>query len=61
MTDNHWAVFALRDIKKSLDRNRYDVACHHIDDAIHAIFARDAQSESPRRTRPIPMGESSNI
>ncbi len=43
MTDTHWAILALRDINSALDRNRYDVASHHIDDAIFAIMARDAQ------------------
>lgn len=43
MTDTHWAILALRDINSALDRKRYDVAAHHIDDAIFAILARDAQ------------------
>ncbi|WP_299827394.1 hypothetical protein [uncultured Roseobacter sp.] len=43
MTDIHWAILALRDINCALDRKRYDVASHHIDDAIFAIMARDAQ------------------
>ncbi|MFK7881956.1 hypothetical protein [Roseobacter sp.] len=46
MTSNHWAIFALRDIQTSLDTVRYDVAGHHIEDAIHAIIARDAQCDS---------------
>lgn len=46
MTNIHWAVFALRDIYKTLDTKRYDVAGHHINDAIHAIIAQDAQGES---------------
>lgn len=43
MTDIHWAILALRDINDALDQCRYDVASHHIDDAIFAIMARDAQ------------------
>ena len=43
MTDQHWAVFALRDIKNALDKDRYDVATCHIEDAIAAILARDDQ------------------
>ncbi|MEM9576813.1 MAG: hypothetical protein AAF999_07340 [Pseudomonadota bacterium] len=43
MTDKHWAVFALKDIKNALDADRYDVASFHIDDAIAAIVARDDQ------------------
>ncbi|MGC3937136.1 hypothetical protein ACOTTU_04965 [Roseobacter sp. EG26] len=46
MTDVHWAVFALRDLNQALDQRRYDVASHHINDAIYAIIARDAQ-DSP--------------
>ncbi|WP_187431880.1 hypothetical protein ROLI_021830 [Roseobacter fucihabitans] len=45
MTDSYWAICALRDIQKSLDTQKYDVATHHIDDAINAITARDAQSD----------------
>ncbi len=48
MTDTHWAILALRDINCALDRTRYDVASHHIDDAIFAIVARDAQDGIPR-------------
>lgn len=48
MTNIHWAILALRDINCALDRNRYDVASHHIDDAIFAIMARDAQ-DVPKR------------
>ncbi|MEM9636714.1 MAG: hypothetical protein AAGA94_03650 [Pseudomonadota bacterium] len=47
MTDIHWAILALRDINCALDRKRYDVATHHIDDAIFAIMARDAQDAVP--------------
>lgn len=43
MTDKHWAVFALRDIKAALNEQRYDVAACHISDAIDAILARDSQ------------------
>ncbi|MEM1074516.1 MAG: hypothetical protein AAF665_04905 [Pseudomonadota bacterium] len=43
MAENHWAIFALRDIKDALDRERYDVASYHIDDAIAAILSRDDQ------------------
>lgn len=43
MTEKHWAVFALRDIKDALDNDRYDVATCHINDAIAAILARDDQ------------------
>lgn len=43
MTDKHWAIFALRDIRNALDENRYDVATCHINDAIAAILARDEQ------------------
>lgn len=48
MTDTHWAILALRDINCALDRNRYDVASHHIDDAIFAIMARDNQDIAKR-------------
>ncbi|MCV3270935.1 hypothetical protein [Roseobacter sinensis] len=48
MTDIHWAILALRDINSALDRQRYDVASHHIDDAIFAIMARDAQDGASR-------------
>ncbi len=43
MSDKHWAIFALRDIKNALDNDRYDVASCHIKDAIAAILARDEQ------------------
>ena len=46
MKDKHWAVFALRDIKDALDAQRYDVACCHINDAIEALLARDAQDDT---------------
>ncbi|MDW3222036.1 MAG: hypothetical protein R8G34_04000 [Paracoccaceae bacterium] len=49
MTNSHWAIFALRDIQNSLDTTRYDVANQHIEDAIHAIVARDAQGGMSRR------------
>lgn len=48
MTDTHWAILALRDIHCALDRKRYDVASHHINDAIFAIIARDAQDIARR-------------
>ncbi|WP_299961881.1 hypothetical protein [uncultured Roseobacter sp.] len=48
MTDKHWAISALRDIYKALDKERYDVAAHHIDDAVFAIVARDAQDSAPK-------------
>jgi hypothetical protein len=41
MNDKHWAIFALRDIQNALDREKYDVAAYHIDDAINAIVAMD--------------------
>jgi hypothetical protein len=40
-TKVNWAVFALRDISNALDKTRYDVAAHHIEDAIEAIIAQD--------------------
>ena len=43
MSEVHWAVFALKDLQIALDTNRYDVASHHIEDAIAAILARDDQ------------------
>ena len=46
MNDKHWAIFALRDIQNALDREKYDIAAYHIDDAIHAIIAMDEQSAS---------------
>ena len=55
MTDIHWAILALRDINCALDRTRYDVASHHIDDAIFAIMARDAQ-DGHLRPRSISKG-----
>jgi hypothetical protein len=39
MNDLHWAVFALRDIQNALDDEKYEIAAHHIDDAINAILA----------------------
>lgn len=57
MTDTHWAVFALQDLKKALDKNRYDVAIFHIDDAISAIIARDDQDAETEGAR---MSDSSN-
>ncbi|MBW4708811.1 hypothetical protein KX928_13560 [Roseobacter sp. YSTF-M11] len=47
MTDVHWAVFALRDLNQAIDQKRYDVASYHINDAIYAIIARDAQDTAP--------------
>ena len=41
MTDLHWAIFALRDIQNAIDAKRYEIACHHITDAIAAIIAVD--------------------
>ena len=43
MSENHWAVFALRDIQSAIDPERYEVAAYHIEDAIEAILARDQQ------------------
>jgi len=43
MNDKHWAIFALRDIQTALDREKYSIAAHHIDDAIHAIIAIDEE------------------
>ena len=37
MTNNHWAVYALRDIQNALTRENYPDASSHIDDAIKAI------------------------
>lgn len=54
MTDNHWAVFALKDIKNALDGERYDVATCHIDDAIAAILARDDQ-DTENQNPEIPL------
>jgi len=45
MTTSNWVTAALRDIRKVMDDNRYDVAAHHIDDAISAIVARDSQGD----------------
>ena len=42
---SHWAKYALEDIREALDADRYDVARHHISDAIAAIIARDEQGE----------------
>lgn len=44
MSDKHWAIFALRDIQNALDCEKYDIAAHHIDDAIHAIIAIDDEA-----------------
>ncbi len=52
MTDKHWAVFALKDIKNALDADRYDVASYHIDDAIAAIMARDEQDGATQSPEP---------
>ena len=60
MSELHWAVFALRDIRDSLDCERYDVAAHHIDDAIAALLARDEQSndeEESTSTRQADRGK----
>ena len=43
MSDQHWAIYALKDIRNALDDDRYDVAVCHIADAIDAILARDQQ------------------
>lgn len=53
MQSTHWAIYALKDIQKSLDMVRYDVAGHHIDDAIHAIIARDAQNDHESDTESL--------
>jgi hypothetical protein len=45
MNDKHWAIFALRDIQNALDREKYDVAAYHIDDAINAIISMDDDGE----------------
>jgi len=50
MNDNHWAIFALRDIQNALDRSKYDIAVHHIDDAIHAIIAIDQETMDVEET-----------
>ncbi len=50
MNTKHWAIFALRDIQNALDREKYDVAAYHIDDAIHAIAAMDEQAEGEGET-----------
>ncbi|MEM1352766.1 MAG: hypothetical protein AAGF27_10500 [Pseudomonadota bacterium] len=42
MTDKHWAIFALNDIKNALDREKYESATYHISDAIEAILETDA-------------------
>lgn len=41
--DKHWAVLVLKDIQDALDQDRYDAATYHINDAINAILASDAQ------------------
>ena len=46
MTGNHWAIFALRDIQNAMDKDRYEVASYHIEDAIEAILARDQQDDA---------------
>lgn len=51
MSDKHWAIFALHDIRRALDSDRYDVACCHIKDAIDAILARDDQDFEMRETK----------
>ncbi|MFK7764131.1 MAG: hypothetical protein AB8B62_12785 [Roseobacter sp.] len=51
MSDKHWAIFALRDIKNALDNDRYDVASCHIKDAIDAILSRDDQDFDMRETK----------
>lgn len=43
MANEHWAIFALKDIQNAIDGDRYDVAMFHIEDAIAAIMARDEQ------------------
>ncbi len=45
LEDSHWAIYALKDIQSALCDARYDVARHHIADAIEAIVARDEQDE----------------
>ncbi len=44
MTEMHWAVFALRDIQNALDKENYDAAACHINEAIEAIIASDTPS-----------------
>lgn len=57
MNDKHWAIFALRDIQSALDRDKYDIAAHHIDDAIHAIIAIDDE-ETENADSSTPAGSS---
>ena len=45
MPDLYWAIFALKDIRNTIDGDRYDVAVCHIDDTIAAISARDEQDQ----------------
>lgn len=37
MTDNHWAIFALCDIRNALNSDEYEYAVEHIDQAISAM------------------------
>lgn len=47
MTDNHWAVYALRDIQNALSREDYPNASSHIDDAIRAIQTPSSDGAFP--------------
>ncbi len=61
MSNNHWAVFALRDIQTALDCDKYDVASCHIDDAIAAILAQDEQDATGHHGDDTDVGMSASF
>ncbi|MFK7743971.1 MAG: hypothetical protein AB8B47_02865 [Roseobacter sp.] len=52
MQDLHWAVFALRDIKSALNEEQYEIAAHHISDAIAAILSVE-ETDVDMRQAPV--------
>ena len=51
MSEKQWAIFALRDIQNALDKNKYEIAVHHLDDAINAIIAIDEEAVESADTK----------
>lgn len=51
MTKSHWAVFALRDIQNAIDKKRYEIAVHQIQDAIDTIIAIDGEDRVPTQNK----------
>lgn len=47
MTDDHWAIYALRDIQSALREDKYPDAVFLMDGAIDAIKKRDGATLPP--------------